>query len=105
MLIKVHATAVNRADILQRQGQYPPLPGVTPILGLECAGEIVDTLTNEPTGERVMALLPGGGYAEYVRVLKDHTIPIPPEMSWIEATAIPEVWLTAFQLLFKIANA
>ena len=62
-LIKVQVTAVNRADIQQRQGKYPPPPGVTDVLGLECAGEIVSADTLEPTGEKVMALLPGGGYA------------------------------------------
>ena len=67
-MIKVKATAVNRADILQRQGKYPPLKGATTIIGLECSGEIVDAETLEPTGEQVMALLPGGGYAQYVKV-------------------------------------
>jgi NADPH:quinone reductase-like Zn-dependent oxidoreductase len=96
VLIKVHATAVNRADIMQRQGKYPPPPGVTPILGLECAGEIVDQKTLEPTGERIMALLPGGGYAQYAKVLKSHTITIPQGISMTDAAAIPEVWLTAY---------
>ena len=62
-LVKVRATAVNRADILQRQGRYPPPKGATTIIGLECAGEIVDPHTLLPTGEKVMCLLPGGGYA------------------------------------------
>ena len=70
MLIKVKAAAVNRADCLQREGKYPPLPGVTEIIGLECSGEIVDWQTLKPTGDMVMALLPGGGYAEYVSVCK-----------------------------------
>ena len=62
-LIKVHATAINRADILQRQGKYPPIPGESTLIGLECSGEVVDSQTLESTGEKVMALLPGGGYA------------------------------------------
>jgi NADPH:quinone reductase-like Zn-dependent oxidoreductase len=62
-LIRVRASAVNRADILQRQGKYPPPKGATTIIGLECAGEVVDSKTLKPTGEKVMALLPGGGYA------------------------------------------
>lgn len=68
ILIKIRAAAINRADILQRQGKYPPLPGVTQIIGLECSGEVVDWKTLQPTGETVMALLPGGGYADYVSV-------------------------------------
>jgi len=91
---------------MQRQGVYPPPPGVTPILGLECAGEIVDPVTLEPTGERVAALLSGGGYAQYAKVRRSHTFPlVNSDFSWVEAAAIPEVWLTAFQLLFMIAKA
>jgi tumor protein p53-inducible protein 3 len=75
-------------------------------MGLECAGEVIDHHTMKPTGERVMALLPGGGYAQYAKVLRSHTMPLFCEnMTWIEAAAIPEVWLTAFQLLFVIGNA
>src|SRR5256885_2189403 len=65
--IRVHTTAVNRADLLQRQGFYPPPPGASPVLGLECAGEVVElgrAARGVRSGERVMALLPGGGYAE-----------------------------------------
>ena len=63
-LIKVEATAVNRADLLQVQGKYPPPKGVTDILGLECSGYLVDPKTNEITDRRVMGLLSGGGYAQ-----------------------------------------
>jgi tumor protein p53-inducible protein 3 len=105
VLIKVHATAVNRAEIMQRQGKYPPSPGVSPIIGLECAGEIVDPVSLEPTGQRVMALLPGGGYSQYVKVLKSHTMPLFSEsMTWEEAAGIPEVWCTAYQLLHLVAK-
>src|SRR2546427_1606696 len=65
--IRVHATAVNRADLLQREGHYPPPPGASPILGLECAGEVIEVAADVNgwrIGDRVMALLPGGGYAE-----------------------------------------
>src|SRR5213080_1338319 len=82
--IRVRTTAVNRADLLQRQGLYPPPPGASPILGLECAGEVVEVgpeARGFRPGQRVMALLPGGGYAE-------------------EAGAFPEVFLTAFSNLF-----
>ena len=73
------------------------MPGVTDIIGLECSGEIVDEKTLEPTGEKVAALLPGGGYADYVKVLRSHTIPLMyAGQSWEEATAIPEVWCTAY---------
>ena len=73
ILIKVKAAAVNRADLLQRKGLYPPQKGVTETIGLECSGEVVDWVTLKSTGEQVMALLPGGGYADYVSVKRGHT--------------------------------
>ncbi|XP_026161449.1 quinone oxidoreductase PIG3 [Mastacembelus armatus] len=108
VLIKVHATALNRADILQRQGLYPPLPGQSDIIGLEVAGT-VDTLGPGVKGgwkpeDRVMALLWGGGYAEYVAVPEELLMPVPPNLTLWQAAAIPEVWLTAFQLLVFIAQ-
>ncbi len=90
--IRVRTTAVNRADLLQRQGLYPPPPGVSPILGMECAGEV--------PGQRVMALLPGGGYAEEAVVHHGSALPVPETMSDEEAGAFPEVFLTAFSNLF-----
>ena len=69
--IRVRATAVNRADLLQREGHYPPPPGASPILGMECAGEVIEVgadVRGWNVGDRVMALLPGGGYAEEVVV-------------------------------------
>src|SRR5690242_21009982 len=78
--IRVHATAVNRADLLQRQGFYPPPPGASPILGLECAGVVAEVgarVRGLAAGERVMALLAGGGYAEEAVVHHGSVMPIP----------------------------
>src|SRR5215813_1507337 len=101
--IRVRATAVNRADLLQRQGFYPPPPGASPILGLECAGEVAEVgarVTGVVPGQRVMALLAGGGYAEEAVVDEGSVLPVPPGMSDEEAGAFPEVFLTAFSNLF-----
>ncbi len=101
--IRVRATAVNRADLLQRQGMYPPPPGASPILGLECAGEVVELgprARGVRVGQRAMALLAGGGYAEEVCVDHGSVIPVPDAMSDEEAGAFPEVFLTAFSNLF-----
>ena len=101
--IRVRATAVNRADLLQRQGLYPPPPGASPILGMECAGEVVEVgpqARGFTSGQRVMALLPGGGYAEEAVVHHTAAIPVPGGMSDEEAGAFPEVFLTAFSNLF-----
>lgn len=103
ILIEIHATSLNRADMLQRRGLYPPPPGESAILGLECAG-IVSKVGNEvqefAVGDRVMALLGGGGYAERVAVHERLAIPIPEGVSFEAAAAIPEVYLTAHQALF-----
>ena len=96
--INVHATAVNRADLLQREGHYPPPAGASEILGLECAGIV------EGTNERVMALLPGGGYAEQTVVDRGSIMRVPDVLSFEEAAAIPEVYLTAFLNLFLLAD-
>lgn len=98
VLIQVRATAVNRADLMQRAGNYPPPPGASDIMGLECAGEVTalgDGVRGVRIGDRVMALLSGGGYAELVTVPVEQTMPIPEGMSWEDAAAIPEVFLTA----------
>lgn len=105
--IRVRATAVNRADLLQRQGLYPPPAGASPILGLECAGEIAevgpDVRTWRP-GDRAMALLAGGGYAEVVVVDAGSALPVPDVLSDDEAGAMPEVFLTAFLNIFILGQ-
>ena len=101
--IRVVAAAVNRADLLQRQGLYPPPPGASTILGLECAGTVLETgpeARGFRVGERVMALLPGGGYAEEVVVHHGSVLPVPDGMRDEEAGAFPEVFLTAYSNLF-----
>ncbi|GIW45310.1 MAG: NAD(P)H quinone oxidoreductase [Candidatus Binatia bacterium] len=105
--IRVFATSVNRADILQRQGLYPPPPGASSILGLECAGEIIELgerVSGWRLGDRVMALLAGGGYAEEVAVHYGSVLPVPSGLSWEEAGAFPEVFLTAFLNLFLLGQ-
>jgi putative PIG3 family NAD(P)H quinone oxidoreductase len=97
--IRVHATAVNRADLLQREGRYPPPAGASELLGLECAG------VDAKSGERVMALLPGGGYAEEVAAHRGSVMRVPDALSYEEAAAMPEVFLTAFLNIFMLARA
>jgi putative PIG3 family NAD(P)H quinone oxidoreductase len=101
--IRIRATAVNRADLLQRQGFYPPPPGASELLGLECAGEVTEVgpaAAGVRTGERVIALLPGGGYAEEAVVHHGSILPTPAALSDEEAGAFAEVFLTAFSNLF-----
>jgi len=95
VLVHVRATAVNRADLLQAAGKYPPPPGESEILGLEAAGVV------EGTDERVCFLLPGGGYAEKVAVPRGMLMPVPRGLSLEEAAAIPEAWFTAYLNLFR----
>jgi tumor protein p53-inducible protein 3 len=107
LLIEVRATALNRADLLQRKGLYPPPKGVTEILGLECAGVVVGHGPGGspvPIGQRVMALLPGGGYAERVTLPSRMAIPIPDQLDFIQAAAIPEAFLTAREALFTLGR-
>jgi len=107
LLVRVHATSVNRADILQRQGKYPPPPGASPILGLDAAGvveEVGSQCKSRKVGDQVMALLPGGGYAEYVVIPDKMAMPIPKKFTFEQAAAIPEVFLTAYQTLFLLGN-
>ncbi|QCK16350.1 NAD(P)H-quinone oxidoreductase [Mangrovivirga cuniculi] len=105
--IEVKAFALNRADLLQRKGKYPPPPGESEILGLECAGIVVDKGDDcnkfEP-GDRVMCLLAGGGYASEVVVNENLCMKIPENLDYAEATSIPESFLTAFQCLHLIAK-
>jgi putative PIG3 family NAD(P)H quinone oxidoreductase len=106
--IRVRATAVNRADLLQRQGLYPPPPGASPILGLECAGDVIEVGAGVPgwkKGERAMALLAGGGYAEEVVVHHGSAMHVPDSLSDEEAGALPEVFLTAYLNLFMLGGA
>ncbi len=99
VLVDVHATALNRADLMQRAGNYAPPPGASDILGLEMAGIIAAIGANVrgwSVGDRVCALLPGGGYAEQVVVPAPLLMPIPTGWSMAQAAALPEVYLTAF---------
>ena len=105
--IRVRATAVNRADLLQREGHYPPPPGASHLLGLECAGEVIEVganVTGWSRGDRAMALLPGGGYAEEAVADAGSAMHVPPVLSDEEAGAMPEVFLTAFLNVFKLAG-
>ncbi len=105
--IAVRATAVNRADVLQREGRYPPPPGASSILGLECAGVVLEAgedVRGWRIGDRAMALLAGGGYAEEVVVHAGSAMPVPDVLSDEEAAALPEVFFTAFLNLFMLAR-
>ena len=97
VLIKVKATAINRADLAQKAGLYPPPPGASEILGLECSGiieKVGKNVKNRRAGEEVTALLAGGGYAEYVSCPEEQVLPIPKNLKLIESAAIPEVFAT-----------
>jgi putative PIG3 family NAD(P)H quinone oxidoreductase len=106
--IAVHAAGVNRADLLQREGHYPPPPGASEIIGMECAGivrEFGSEVVSWARGDRVMALLPGGGYAEEAVVDAGSAMHVPEVISDEEAAAIPEVFLTVFLTIFQLAKA
>ena len=103
VLVKICAAALNRADLLQRQGKYPSPPGCPEWMGLEIAGIIVKTgekVTGWQVGDRVCALLGGGGYAEYVAVKYDMLMPVPKGLSMEEAAALPEAYATSYLNLF-----
>ena len=106
VLVKIEAAALNRADLMQREGNYPPPPGCPEWMGLEVAGEIVEigdeaaAASDWKLGDKVCALLGGGGYAEYVAVKYDMLMPIPKNCSMVEAAAIPEAFATAYLNLF-----
>ena len=106
ILIKIEAAAINRADLMQREGDYPPPPGAPEWMGLEVSGEIVNMGADAKSdssfklGDKVCALLGGGGYAEYVAVRYDMAMPVPENCSMIEAAAIPEAFATAYLNLF-----
>jgi putative PIG3 family NAD(P)H quinone oxidoreductase len=106
VLVEVRATALNRADLMQAAGHYPPPPGASDILGLEMAGVIRgvgDRVSGWQVGDRVCALLPGGGYAELAAVPQQMLMPIPAHWDFIQAAALPEVFLTAFVNLYMEA--
>ena len=103
VLVDIKATAVNRADLLQAMGLYPPPPGESDILGLEMAGVISaigDQAEGWSVGDRVMGLLSGGGYAQQVAIHPQMLLQLPDSWSFVQGAAVPEVWLTAFSNLF-----
>ena len=104
ILIRVKAAGINRPDIIQRMGFYPPPPGAPDILGLEVAGEVAavgEGVTRWNVGDAVCALLGGGGYAQYCRVDARHALPIPEGLSLIQAAALPETAFTVFTNVFE----
>jgi putative PIG3 family NAD(P)H quinone oxidoreductase len=107
VLIRVAGASVNRPDILQREGKYAPPPGTSPIIGLDVAGEIVAVgpeVRRWRTGDRVCALVAGGGYAEYCAAPADQCLPVPEGLSLAEAGAIPETFFTVWTNLFQRAR-
>lgn len=107
VLIRVHAAGINRPDVLQRKGLYPPPPGASPLLGLEVAGTIVG---GDPAaggfalGDAVCALVPGGGYAEYCVTSAQHCLPVPRGWSMVEAASLPETCFTVWSNVFDRAR-
>ncbi len=107
VLIEVVATSVNRPDIIQRQGNYPPPKGESEVLGLEVAGRIAELgagVSGWKRGDRVMCLVAGGGYAEYALAYANHLLPIPESMSFEEAACVCETYITAFLTVFMLAG-
>ena len=105
--IEVHSTGVNRADILQKKGHYPPPKGESEIIGLECAGIVCKIGPNSSkfkVGDKVCAILGGGGYAEFVNVDERQVMPIPSNISLLEAGALPETILTVYENIFNISK-
>ena len=108
VLIETHAAAINRADLLQREGSYPPPPGCPEWPGLEVSGVVKavgEGCKKWKIGDKVCALLGGGGYAEYVAAPENMVMPIPKGLSFAEAAAIPEVYMTAYLNLFHVGQA
>ncbi|POZ60691.1 NAD(P)H-quinone oxidoreductase [Chromobacterium alticapitis] len=104
LLVRVMAAGVNRADLMQREGRYPPPPGASPLLGLEVAGWVEEAAAGSAfqPGDAVFGLVEGGGYAEYVLLDEALAIAKPDELSWVEAASLPEAWMTAwFNLVVK----
>ena len=107
ILIKVQVAGVNRPDVLQRKGLYPPPKGASELLGLEVSGEVVaigDNVSNFNQNDLALALTPGGGYAEYAKVHASNALPIPAGISMKEAAAIPETFFTVFSNVFGLGE-
>jgi len=107
VLIRVSAAGINRPDIFQRQGVYPPPAGASPILGLEVAGDIVacgENVTRWQLGDKVCALVNGGGYAEYAVAPATQCLHVPQEFSYVQAAALPETFFTVWHNLFQRAG-
>jgi putative PIG3 family NAD(P)H quinone oxidoreductase len=107
VLVKVFATSINRPDLVQREGKYPPPPGDSEILGLEVAGtieELGEGVNGWNVGDRVMTLVGGGGYAEYAVAYAGHLMPVPESMSFEEAACVCESYITAFLNVFMIGD-
>ncbi|KAJ6466652.1 quinone oxidoreductase [Mycena vulgaris] len=107
VLVKIKAFGLNRLDILQRQGRYPPPPGSSSILGVEFSGNVAAVganVTQWKVGDEVLGLTGGGAYAEYLPVLESHLMRKPAHLSWAQAASIPENFLTAFQTLFLCSD-
>lgn len=107
ILIAVAYAGVNRPDVLQRSGLYPPPAGASPVLGLEVSGTVValgSEVTQWQLGDQVMALAPGGGYAQYCVVPAAHALPLPDGMSLAAAAAVPETWFTVWANLCQLGN-
>ncbi|MDA0789874.1 MAG: NAD(P)H-quinone oxidoreductase [Proteobacteria bacterium] len=107
VLIEVYATAINRADLMQRRGFYPPPAGASEVMGLECAGVVAGTgssVSRWKEGDRVCALLAGGGYGEFATVDEGSVLPIPDSLDFVGAAALPEVFATAWLNLFMEAG-
>lgn len=103
VLVKVAAAGLNRADLVQRAGKYPPPPGASDIMGLECAGTVAvvgEKVTKWKEGDRVCALLAGGGYAEFCAVDEGSLLPVPENLSLLEAAALPEAMMTVYANIF-----
>ena len=103
VLVKVAAAGVNRPDVFQRKGLYPPPPGASDILGLEVSGEVValgDAVSGLKLGDKVCGLLAGGGYAEYAVIPELQCLPVPGELSMLEAAALPETYFTVWSNVF-----
>jgi putative PIG3 family NAD(P)H quinone oxidoreductase len=107
VLVRVMATSVNRADLIQRQGNYPPPPGESEILGLEAAG-VIETIgtgvSGWKPGDRVMGLVAGGGYAQFVSMTAEHLLPVPEALDFVQAACVSETYITAFLNIFLIGG-